>query len=62
MPTSPYVLQLASKTRCPQCHQPTDLLIRRNGTISSAAPAFYICYGCRLVVHVGRAVVDRDET
>ena len=53
-----YVLQEASKTRCPICTHRVDLLIQ--GLPNGHRPAFYVCWDCREVFQIGQGRVERE--
>lgn len=58
--TSPYIIQDADKTRCYECNGRVDLLCDKEGDMISK-PAFYICWKCKRVAHIGRGHVKRGE-
>lgn len=56
---SPYLLQPAHTSVCSTCRRSVDLLCRRDGAMDVA---FYICWACRQISHVGvgPVVVEPD--
>ena len=60
MPRSPYILQRDEKTYCPKCGASVDMLCRNDGK-HYGWPWFYICWQCKLVAHVGKGEVLRDD-
>lgn len=59
---SNYVLQLADKTSCPECHEHVHLLCRRDG--KNDVPWFYVCWWCENIYEVGkgRVLTTTEET
>ena len=55
---STYVLQDASKTRCPDCQEYVKLLCREDG--SRRWPWFYICFNCSFITEVGKGRIPRE--
>ena len=57
---SNYVLQSAEKSHCPKCGSEVDLLCEKDFD----GPAFYICFNCKVIGHVGKGpvkMVDRQR-
>jgi len=50
---SNYVLQSAEKSHCPKCGSEVDLLCEKDFD----GPAFYICFNCKVIGHVGKGPV-----
>jgi hypothetical protein len=54
----PYVLIKTEKSRCPGCMQPVHLL---DTAEFASHPAFFICFNCRSVMHVGVGPVQVEK-
>ena len=59
MTSSPYVVQPAEKSRCPNCGATPRLLTHHDG-IDPSRPAFYLCPTCDYVGQVGVGPVRDD--
>ena len=55
---SNFVMQVAKGSFCPDCLKTVTLLCKRNDPFMD--PAFYICFPCNKVGHVGKGPVEME--
>lgn len=53
-----YFLDHQTKTRCPTCHEPVELLAEH----SMRGPAFYVCWSDKTIFQIGVGPVGPSES
>lgn len=55
---SPYLLTPTEKSHCPKCHRLVWILSNLKTPTGFKGPAFYVCFECKYVGHIGVGPVD----